>query len=800
MSLLKKAGMWVAAMALILSGLSFGTNVSAASSQEVTRGEFITAVVKALELEVGDGSSHQFTDVDKQLAPFVEAALTNGLVKGATASEFKPGEKLTREHAFLIVSRAVKTDEVYPVSLLDKFKDKGQFKTNELEELAKSVGLDIFRGFEDGTAKPQKVVTKGQVKKILDRLLEVHSTQPALPEEQPNEQPINDNVSLRILGTSDLHTNFVNYDYYQDKPTNEFGLAKTAVLIEEARAENPNNLLFDNGDLIQGTPLGAYKVSVDPLEEGETHPAFAAFKALEYDAASLGNHEFNFGLDYLDKVIKGSEVPILNATVYDAKTKENVYTPYVILDKEVVDGKGNKHDLKVGVIGVVTPGIMKWDKALLEGKVTAEDPVVSINKFLPEVKEKGADIVVVISHSGIGDETYVPGEENVTYQLTKIEGVDAILTGHDHGLFPGPDYGELKNVDLELGKINGMPVVMPGKFGSHLGIIDLELEKADGSWKVVESKGFLREVDKESDKVSEKVIQAVKEAHEGTIEYVRSPVGKTTSTITSYFALVKDDPSIQIVTNAQKWYVESQLKGSQYESLPILSAGAPFKAGGRNGANYYTEIPAGEIAIKNVADLYVYDNTIAAVVMTGADVKEWLEMSAGQFNQINPSSSEEQDLINSDFRTYNFDVLDGVTYQVDVTQPAKYDAKGETINEKANRIVNLQYDGKPIDLEQKFIVVTNNYRASGNFPGVRNAIDTIEYAYENREAIMDYMIDQKTIDPSADNNWTFVPVEGDAKIIFETSGKAQNFAPKEGDIQYIAPTKDGFAKFSIKLK
>ncbi|QTD43542.1 bifunctional 2',3'-cyclic-nucleotide 2'-phosphodiesterase/3'-nucleotidase [Sporosarcina sp. Te-1] len=791
--------MWIVVMALAVSGFSFGLNVSAASSNDVTRGEFITAVVKALELELRDGTSHPFTDVDEQLAPFVEAALANGLVKGATASEFKPGEKLTREHAFLITSRAVKTDKVYPTSLLDKFKDKNQFKTNELEELAKSVGLDIFRGFEDGTAKPQKVVTKGQVKKIIDRLLEVHSTQPELPEEEPNEQPSNDNVSLRILGTSDLHTNFVNHDYYQDKPTNEFGLAKTAVLIEEARAENPNNLLFDNGDLIQGTPLGAYKVSVDRLEKGELHPAMAALGALDFDASTLGNHEFNYGLDYLDMVLEEAPFPIVNANVYDAVTGKNRYTPYVILDKKVVDGKGKQHELKVGVIGIVAPGIMRWDRALLEGKVIAEDAADTVEKFIPEIEEAGADMIVVLSHSGMGDETHTKGEDDVVYQISQFEGVDAILTGHNHSVFPG-DYGDLPNVDMEKGTVNGTPVVMPGKFGSHLGILDLVLEKDGDSWKVVDGTGSLREIDKDSDVVNQKVIDAVKEAHEGTIEYVRSPVGKTTAPITSYFALVKDDPSIQIVTNAQKWYVEEQVKGTDYENLPVLSAGAPFKAGGRNGANYYTEIPAGEIAIKNVADLYVYDNTVAALVLTGADVKEWLEMSAGQFNQIDPSSNEEQDLINAEFRTYNFDVLDGVTYQVDVTQPAKYDHKGETINENASRIVNLQYDGKPIDPKQKFIVVTNNYRASGNFPGVRNAIDTIEYAYENREAIMDYMIDQKTIDPSADNNWTFVQVEGDAKIFFETSGKAQNFAPEEGDIEYSAPTKDGFAKFSIKLK
>ncbi|WP_336822353.1 bifunctional 2',3'-cyclic-nucleotide 2'-phosphodiesterase/3'-nucleotidase [Sporosarcina sp. USHLN248] len=794
MSLLKKVAMWIVMVALILSGgLSYTANASAANAQDVTRGEFIKAIVEALSYEIGDGSTQPFTDVDEKLAPIVEAALQHGLIKGSTATEFKPDEKLTREHAFLIASRAIATDEHFDVALLNKFKDRDQFITNEVAELSKSVGLGLLKGYEDGTVKPQQVVSKRQMNKIINRLLDVY--------QKPTEEQADDTVTvaLRILGTSDLHTNFVNYDYYQDKETQEFGLAKTALLIDEARAENPNSLLFDNGDLIQGTPLGAYKVSVDPLEKGEIHPALSALQSVDFDASTLGNHEFNFGLDYLDRVLEGSPFPIVNANVYDAKTGENRYTPYVILDRDVKDGNGASHELKVGVIGVVAPGIMRWDRALLEGKVTAEDAAHTVEKFIPEMKQAGADIIVVLAHSGMGDEVHTEKEDDVTYQISQLDGVDAILTGHNHSVFPG-DYGDLKNVDSEAGTVNGTPVVMPGKFGSHLGVIDLILEQDETGWKVIEGTGSVREIDKDSNKASEKVIAAVKDAHEGTIDYVRSPVGKTTAEITSYFALVQDDPSIQIVTNAQKWFVEKEIAGTQYADLPVLSAGAPFKAGGRNGASYYTEIPAGEIAIKNVADLYVYDNTVAALVLTGADLKEWLEMSAGQFNQIDPSSAEEQNLVNDEFRTYNFDVIDGITYEIDVTQPAKYDAAGETINADASRIVNLQYDGKAIDMGQKFIVVTNNYRASGNFPGVRNAIDTIEYAYENREAIMDYMIEQETIDPSADGNWKLSAIEGSHSLIFITSGKAEKFIPEGSAIQYIGPAEDGFAKFSIELK
>ncbi|WP_341961958.1 bifunctional 2',3'-cyclic-nucleotide 2'-phosphodiesterase/3'-nucleotidase [Planococcus maritimus] len=606
-------------------------------------------------------------------------------------------------------------------------------------------------------------------------------------------------VELQILGTSDLHTNFVNYDYYRDAKSNSLSLAKTGVLIEDAREENPNSLLFDNGDLIQGTPFGGYKVNVDPLEDDELHPAYAALESLDFDASTLGNHEFNFGLDYLDNALEEAAFPVLNANVYDAETGENRFTPYTIMDKKVTDRKGKKHTIQVGVIGVVAPGIMGWDRAHLEGEVIAEDAVDTVEKFIPEVKKAGADVVVVLSHSGMGDEVHTDKEDDITYQLTEVEGVDAIITGHNHDVFPG-SFSELDNVDQEKGTINGVPVVMPGKFGSHLGVIDLTLEPRGKKWRITNGEAELRAIDSTSDEVAEQVIEAVKETHEGTVEYIRSPVGETTAPINSYFSLVQDDPSVQIVNNAQLWYAEQQLAGTANADLPLLSAAAPFKAGGRNGGDYYTNIETGEIAIKNVADLYVYDNTVFVLKLTGADLKEWLEMSAGQFKQINPSATGEQTFINDSYRTYNFDVIDGVTYDINITKPAKYDGEGAVVNANTERIENLQYEGKAIDPNQEFLVVTNNYRASGNFPGVRNATEAIDFAYENRQAIQDYILEVGTIDPSADGNWQFAPVAGNPNLVFETSNSAKSLAEREPAIQYIEVAQNGFAKYGYTIQ
>lgn len=621
-------------------------------------------------------------------------------------------------------------------------------------------------------------------------------------------------MKLRIMETTDIHVNIVNYDYYKDAPTDEFGLAKTATLIKNARDEVVNSLLFDNGDLIQGNPLGDYVAKVDPLQDGETHPVYKAMNLLQYDAGNIGNHEFNYGLEFLNTSLKGAKFPYVNANVFiddkdsNPDNDKNYFTPYLILDKTFKDDKGADQKLKVGVIGFVPPQITTWDKSNLDGKVVTKDIAATAEKFIPQMKAEGADLIVAIPHTGFGETEHKDMEENAAYSLSLVKGIDAILFGHAHVIFPSDSFKDKHGVDVAKGTINGVPAVEPGFWGNNLGIIDLVLEKKDGKWAVSDSRAETRQIYKTENKAivptvdaDPDVLNAVKEDHEHTLAYVRGPVGTTTAPINSYFALVQDDPSIQLVTNAQKWYVEKNIQGTELDGLPVLSAGAPFKAGGRSGASYYTDIPAGTIAVKNLSDLYIYPNTLNVVLLTGAEVKEWLERAAGQFNQIDPAKTDEQPLVNNSFPTYNYDVIDGVTYQIDVTEPSKYDLKGALANPDANRIKNLQYNGQPIDPEQKFLVATNNYRASGggSFPGLTGKNIVINSPDENRNVVLQYIVDQKTINPSADGNWSFAPIQGSPTVTFETSPNAQKVAESIPGMKYVSTLDSGFAKFQLAL-
>ncbi|MBF9818690.1 bifunctional 2',3'-cyclic-nucleotide 2'-phosphodiesterase/3'-nucleotidase [Enterobacter roggenkampii] len=624
-------------------------------------------------------------------------------------------------------------------------------------------------------------------------------------------------VDLRIMETTDLHSNMMDFDYYKDTPTEKFGLVRTASLINAARGEVKNSVLVDNGDLIQGSPLGDY-MATRGLKKGEIHPVYKAMNTLDYTVGNLGNHEFNYGLTYLHDALAGAKFPYVNANIIDVKTQKPLFTPYLIKETEVVDQDGKKQTLKIGYIGFVPPQIMTWDKANLDGKVTVNDITETARKYVPEMREKGADLVVVVAHSGLSADPYQAMAENSVYYLSEVPGVDAILFGHAHAVFPGKDFASIKGADIEKGTLNGVPSVMPGMWGDHLGVVDLVLNNDGGRWKVTQSKAEARPIYDAAAKKSlaaedKKLVDVLKHDHDATREFVSKPIGKSADNMYSFLALVQDDPTVQVVNMAQKAYAEHFVQGDpDLAKLPVLSAAAPSKVGGRkNDPASYVEVEKGQLTFRNAADLYLYPNTLVVVKATGKEVKEWLECSAGQFNQIDPHSSKPQSLINWDgFRTYNFDVIDGVNYQIDVTQPAKYDGECQTINPQAERIKNLTFNGKAIDPNATFLVVTNNYRAyGGKFAGTGDGHIAFASPDENRSVLAAWISAESKkageIHPAVDNNWRLAPIHSDTPldIRFETSPSEKAAAFIKEKAQYpmkqVATDDIGFAIYHLDL-
>lgn len=641
-----------------------------------------------------------------------------------------------------------------------------------------------------------------------------------------NDNVDENTISVRLMETTDIHTNVMPYNYFVSQEKNEtnlpeWGLARTSLVIEATRGEVQNSMLFDNGDLIQGSPMGDYMASLgtDHLKEN-THPVYKAMNRLQYDAANLGNHEFNYGLEFLDESIKGSNFPYVSANVWkvdDSLEKvsnaadecevrineefydqaDHLYQPYVILDREFQSSNGDYHSIKVGVIGFTPPNIMGWDASLLECNVMVSDIKKTAEHFVPIMKAEGADIIVAIPHSGLNgnDNEFA---ENATLHLAYVDDIDAIMFGHDHREFPNKtdEYGDIQDVNPELGLINGIPAVMPGFWGAKLGVIDLTLKtKDDGkSWIVdhTESIAELRSlVPNRSDIIIEDLVAA---EHKGTVEYMSASIAAIDVNMNSFFPQVVPDLSIQVVNEAQlhqlmKWKDEGEFDTAGADAI-FLSVSAPFKSG-RNGAQDYTNIQEGELTNASVADIYVFDNNTPAVLkMTGSDMRNWIEwVNSNAYNNLPLAEGER--FLNESFPGYNFDAFFGgfsesneglLKYTVNVENDSKYiNINGFEHDVTENeQLTSLTYNGVEIADDAEIYIITNNYRASNvAMPGVDNAVLVKEEAaFNNRELVQFYLEDVL-----AEN-------KGNASLAFPNAEVFQLIAPNTKSVWFTSATLD----------
>jgi 2',3'-cyclic-nucleotide 2'-phosphodiesterase/3'-nucleotidase len=529
-----------------------------------------------------------------------------------------------------------------------------------------------------------------------------------------------------------------------------------------------------------------------------------------YDVANIGNHEFNYGLDFLEAALAGARFPYVSANVFrvddSGRASRTVEQAYVILQKPITLDDGSTATLRVGVIGFVPPQIMAWDRTNLLGKVVARDIVDVARETVPRMKAEGADLVIAVPHSGINAAPRSGNDENSVYYLSQVPGIDAILCGHSHQVFPSATYQSVPNADIENGRLNGIPVVMAGSWGSHLGVVDLELKLEAGSWQVARGRAEAREVktllgpeETESD-----VRAAVADDHQATLAYLMQEVGATEQAIDSYFSLLGPSLAVKVVQDAQSWYAARMIaEGGEataaLRGIPLLSASAPLKAGGK--PNNYTDVPAGPLTLRSVADMYVYPNTLKVVKITGAGLRDWLEMAAGAFSTIDPTQKAEQELANKTFPAYNFDHIAGVEYEIDVTQTARFDKGGRLVEPDAHRITSLTYQGVDVADDAVFLVVTNNYRANGGgfFPGLDGSSVVLDPGRESREVLRDYVLAVGTIRGGTPRSWRLKPAPAAGPIIIKSSPAARDrLATAPEPLEYLGEAPDdGFGRYRL---
>ena len=543
--------------------------------------------------------------------------------------------------------------------------------------------------------------------------------------------PGDDSVTITIMGTSDLHANAVNWDYYKDavysdSAGNAIGLARVSSVVNEIRAKRgrERTLLFDAGDTIQGSPLGFYYALVDPVtESGAMHPIAAQMNAIGYDAVALGNHEFNYGLDFLDYWIDQMDADVLAANAVQAGTKVPDYTPYVIKTMKVP----GRPPIRVGVLGLTNPGVVIWDKANVGGRIEVQDLVETAARWVPVMRRAGAHVVVVSAHSGDnGRSSYtgdLPVENAAALVAEQVPGIDAILFGHAHVDVP---QRIVKNL------ATGRDVVLsePKNWGQRLSVFDLTVEYAKGKWSV--TSGSSTTVNTNTVVDDPALVAVVRAQHDAVVSYVNTPVAVSTEAMSAAEACWKDTAILDYVNAVQTATVAAAVAGTPEAALPIVSIAAPF--------NRAATFPAGQVTIKDVAGLYIYDNTLLASILTGAQIKDYLEYSAKYFAVVAPDAPVAPATWTNAGNTpdYNYDQFSGVEYGVDISQPV------------GSRIVGLSFDGASVAADQQFLVAVNNYRQSGGggFPHIQGAPVVYNAQVAIREAIVSYASAAGAIDPA----------------------------------------------------
>lgn len=507
---------------------------------------------------------------------------------------------------------------------------------------------------------------------------------------------------LRILATTDLHAHALGWDYLRDEPRSDIGLASLLPLIAEARAGCPDTLLFDNGDFLQGSQLGDWAASTGK----GVHPMIAAMNVVGYDAATLGNHEISHGLALLRSALDDAVFPVVSANLR-IEGMEGLRTGTILM-RRLTGSDGRRHPIRIGVTGIAPQQTAIWEASNHQGRLSATCPVDAAKATVTELRSRGADIVILLAHTGIGTST--SGSENLAVPLADDAGADVLVLGHTHLTYPDGQHTLSR------------PAVMPGSFGSHLGCIDLSLDLIDGVWTVGAAAAKLIRPPSGTARAGEvwAIATATLTAHEATRAWLRQPVGDCQAPLHAHFARIAPSNLIRLVAAAQVDHVRTALGTDRIAGRPVLGAAAPFRTGTRGALGGCTDIPAGRMLMRHIGDIYPHPNSIVALEVTGAELADWLERAVIQFNTLG-SDDPDRDILRPDCPTFDFDLVDGLSYEIDLTVPPRFDLQGNLIDAAARRVRGLRLDGRSVAASDRLIIATNSHRASGSggFPACR---------------------------------------------------------------------------------
>ena len=616
---------------------------------------------------------------------------------------------------------------------------------------------------------------------------------------------------LRLIATTDLHMYLRPWDYVADRPRQGTGLLAAAPLIRALREEVPSALLLDVGDLLQGNALADYLAQASGPHSG-LHPLIAAMNLMDYSGGTLGNHDFDYGMDYLERTLAEAQFPIV-CTNLQRPDGADYRPPSALIPVKVTDAQGTSWPLTVGIIGLIPPQTVTWARQQIAGRLVAQDIVSAALDHVPRLRAAGAEIIVALCHSGMGEVGDSPGTENAAISLAAVDGVDVVLMGHTHEIFPGTAPwsdrvaqaigANAPAVDPVAGRLQGKPAVQAGCQGSHVGVVDLLIARGPDGWRPVADAVAALPVRPASmiqrrTAADAALIRATATAHRATLADTRRIVGMTELPINSYFTLVAPDAGLQLLADAQRAAALPALAATAWAGLPLISAVAPNRVGGPGGPDNYLNVGAGPLARRHLAALAPYPNTLSLLVLTGEDVADWLERAVSGYARITPGH-QDQPLLDPAFPGYVFDLLDGLSYLVDLAAPARTDVAGRIVAPAARRIRSIGLDGRALAPQDRLVVVTNAYRAGGGggFAAATQGKIIAEVPLTGQEAMLRLLAagSRVTLRPT----WAFAPMQG-TSAWFDSAPAAARHLPLPGrHVADAGAAPGGFRRFRLDL-
>ena len=595
---------------------------------------------------------------------------------------------------------------------------------------------------------------------------------------------------LRLMATTDLHMHLIPFDYLHEGRDAPSGLVALAPVIARARSESTAHLLCDVGDFLQGSPL-ADEIAARRIRP---HPMIQAFNALNYDAVTLGNHDFEYGLPYLRDVLGDAAAAIVSANLRTGPATHLV-RPWAMVTRRMACSDDVDREMRVGIIGFAPPQIPAWSADILQGAIEADDILATARTHLPDMRRAGADLIVALCHGGPEAGPDVSHMENAALHLARIEGIDAVLMGHGHGLFPGPAFDGIAGVDGRRGTLAGKPAVMAGARGQALAVLDLivQFDATRSCWQIVDHRAALRAAVTPTPRttaLARTLRHSLALPHAATLERLRRPLGATSRALTTFCAALGRDDTAGLLAEVQCRAIRAALRDTPYADLPVLASTAPFHAGGHGGPHHYLDLAAGPLRVRDCVAIVPFDNPVCAVLRRGSQVLQWLERASAYFGVLTPGKTD-QPLLNPLMAPYHFDTLHGLRYTIDLS---------ERPEPGSGRIRDVTLNGEPLAAEAPCIVVTNSYRARGGGGLVlADASDIVHTTRRGlRALLMDALRDGIAVPPDAPCPWTFAPLPS-TSALFPSSPAARHRLEGLPQVRFSHMQDDGFAAFRCTL-